>query len=88
MKSYKEFRASMSKKKKEESYALYKECKAGLEGPPIYCGPEARARAKGKEALSAYIADCAKYVKKINIARPSSECLHKHRTIVKGVNNN
>ena len=53
------------KKKAKEDYDKYYGIPfSHLE--PTYCGPEARARAKGPEALKAYYDDGEKYLKEVN----------------------
>jgi len=65
MRSYKEFKESLTKEQKRKSQEMYDKAMKGLEGPPILCGPEGRAQANG--TLKEYYKKCAKYVKKINL---------------------
>ena len=68
MKSIEQLRASMSKRQKRNADRMYKKAMKGLDGPPIFCGPEARAMAEGPEALKAYYADCSEWLKPIDLA--------------------
>lgn len=59
--------ALMSEDQKKASKEAYDKCMKGLDGPPIFCGPEARAMNEGPEALKKYYEENAKYVRKVNI---------------------